>query len=257
MDGETYAPTASIPDAAWISKGYGPSGGAARARTLGLTRVAGKLTRCLDADDLFPDEETLHRDIETLTADPTLGWCVAPCLDMWPDGSLVPGPRDPAPGRLSSGALLEGLLGHRFPVMGTTMTAHTDLIRALGAWPALPGAEDAALLVAASIVADGWMQGTPGELYRKHATQNTSSATHHDTRLRDMRVSSIIDHAHALVRTGWRWPPQHVLSVDRATTSRPAEQHDGDRTSTAVDRRAQAGWIREATRPPRVPRDDS
>lgn len=204
-DGYSGTPLAQVPDKPWISKGQGRPGGAARARTLALLRAKGELLRTLDADDAFPDQETLARDIAVLTAHSDLGWCVAPALDLHPDGSLHPGPCDPAPGRLPSGVLLASLRGGALPVMGTTMTAHTDLVRALGGWPALPGFEDAALLLACEAVSDGWMQEQPGEIYRKHATQSTAAAEYKNPQERHDRVSAGIERAAALSGTGWRW----------------------------------------------------
>src|SRR5207244_11358818 len=127
-DGTTGRPCAKLPDEPWISQGRGRAGGAARARTLGLARVNGVLVRALDADDMFPDPQTLARDIEALAANPDLGWTVAPCLDLHPDGTLVPGPYDPPPGRLRPGLLADGLRKDALPVMGTTATYYPELL---------------------------------------------------------------------------------------------------------------------------------
>ncbi|SOJ56976.1 hypothetical protein MSIMFB_04454 [Mycobacterium simulans] len=108
-DGKTGKPLDRLPNKPWVSKGVGRTGGAACARTLALYRAEGVLMRALDADDLFPDEYTLARDVEALAANPDLGWTVAPALDLYPEGRIVPGPCDPPPGRLPSGFLAEGL----------------------------------------------------------------------------------------------------------------------------------------------------
>ncbi|KUL51042.1 GltA [Streptomyces sp. NRRL F-4489] len=206
-DGKTGKPLDRVPDLPWISKGAGRAGGAARTRTLALHRAGGLLTRTLDADDLFPDEETLARDIEALAAHPGLAWTVAPCLDLHPDGRLVPGPNDPAPGRLPSGFLADGLRRGALPVMGTTATIYTELLVLLGGWPAIPAFEDVGPLLAAEAVADGWMQEKPGEIYRKHAAQSTGDPEYRDEDERSTRIAIVLDRADALRASGWTWRP--------------------------------------------------
>ncbi|TDC38857.1 GltA [Actinomadura sp. KC345] len=216
-DGQTGRPLEKVPDTSWISKGSGRRGGAAWARTMALPRAEGALLRCLDADDLLPDAHTLARDIEVLTERPDVGWVAAPCLDLMPDGSLRPGPNDPEPGPLPPRALLDGLIDDACPVMCTTVTLHTDLVRAIGAWPALPAAEDMALPLAAEAVSPGWMQEEPGELYRKHPDQTTATPEYLDPTEFDTRKRVLIDHAEALHRTGWRWTPSQPLSASPHT----------------------------------------
>lgn len=215
-DGQTGDPLKAVPDAMWISKGTGRWGGASRARTLALGRVTGELLRCIDADDLLPDEYTLTRDIEVLTNRPEVAWTVAPCLDLHDDGRVEPGPHDPAPGHLSSRALLDGALIDELPVMGTTLTTYTALIRVLGGWPALPAYEDAALLLFCEAVAPGWMQEAPGEIYRKHSGQHTASAAFHSPEEKKIRTQFVIDRAEALRSAGWRWAcPPHPQQKTR------------------------------------------
>ncbi|MEW2129071.1 GltA [Streptomyces sp. NPDC005435] len=204
-DGRTGNPLASVPDAPWISQGTGRQGGAARARTLGLARATGTLLRCVDADDLLPDADALARDIEVLTAHPAYGWTVAPCLDLLPDGSLVPGPYDPAPGPLPARALLDGANRGEMPVVGTTLTVRTALVRLLGGWPALPAFEDGALVLSCEAVSPGWMQSAPGTLYRKHPDQHTATAGFRDEEEARLRVEIAVERAEALHASGWRW----------------------------------------------------
>ncbi|MGW4194055.1 GltA [Streptomyces sp. NPDC005004] len=206
-DGRTGTPLAAVPDAPWISKGTGRQGGAARARTLGLARATGTLLRCVDADDLLPDPGALARDIEVLTAHPSYGWTVAPCLDLLPDGILVPGPYDPPPGPLPARALLDGAKRGEMPVVGTTLTARTALVRLLGGWPALPAFEDGALVLNCEAVSPGWMQSVPGTLYRKHPTQHTATADFRDEEEARLRVEIAVERAEALHASGWRWAP--------------------------------------------------
>ncbi|MFD7707108.1 glycosyltransferase [Streptomyces sp. NPDC059785] len=206
-DGRTGRPLEAIPDAPWISKGAGRWGGAAQARTLGLTRATGTLLRCVDADDLLPDQQTLARDIEFLEADPSYGWTVSPCLDLRFDGRLEPGPYDPVPGPLPERAILDGLKRGELPVVGTTLTARTDLVRLTGGWPAIPAFEDAALVLFCEAVSRGWMQTEPGLIYRKHPTQHTASAAFRDEEETRLRQEIAIDRAEALHASGWRWAP--------------------------------------------------
>lgn len=207
-DGRTGVPLRAVPDAPWISKGAGRRGGAAQARTLGLARATGTLLRCVDADDLLPAEETLAHDIEVLQAHPSYGWTVAPCLDLHPDGRLEPGPYDPAPGPLPGRALLDGAGRGALPVVGTTLTARTELVRLVGGWPALPAFEDAALLLCCAAVSRGWMQSEPGLLYRKHPRQQTAGAAFHDAEETRLRQQIALTRAEALTTTGWHWSPQ-------------------------------------------------
>ncbi|WP_405803113.1 GltA [Streptomyces sp. NBC_01187] len=206
-DGRTGEPLRGVPDLPWVSKGNGRAGGAARARTVALPRARGSLVRTLDADDLLPDADVLARDIDVLLDRPGIGWCVSPCLDLLPNGELKEGPNDPAPGLLPDGFLLDSLIEGELPVMGTTMTAHTALVRAVGGWPAIPAFEDAATLLACEAVSSGWVQEQPGEIYRKHTSQSTASVEYHDPKERELRVRASIERALALRDTGWRWTP--------------------------------------------------
>ncbi|MET7286831.1 glycosyltransferase [Streptomyces sp. NPDC005573] len=215
-DGRTGKPLARVPDEPWISKGTGRAGGAARTRTLALTRATGVLTRSLDADDLFPDPYVLARDIEALGAHPDLAWTVAPCLDLHPDGSLTPGPYDPPPGRLSAGLLAEGLRQGALAVVGTMATYYTGLLLAVGGWPALPALEDVGPLLAAEAVSDGWMQEKPGGIYRKHPRQSTASPEHRDEEEAAIRTKAVLDRAESMRTLGWRWRPSRPVTVETA-----------------------------------------
>jgi glycosyltransferase involved in cell wall biosynthesis len=212
-DGKTGKPLDRLPDKSWVSKGVGRAGGAARARTLALDRVEGVLMRALDADDLLPDEYTLARDVEALAANPDLGWTVAPALDLYPDGRIVPGPYDPLPGRLPSGFLAEGLRAGALPVMGTTATIYTELVRAHGGWPAIPAFEDVGPLLAAEAVVDGWMQEKPGEIYRKHRTQSTADPDYRDETEKAARIRLVLDRADTIRQLGWKWQSEDPVTL--------------------------------------------
>lgn len=58
-------------------------------------------------------------------------------------------------------------------VLGSTLCTYTELVRAVGGWPALP-AEDVGLLLAAEAVAHGWMLPEPGLRYRRWPGSSTA-----------------------------------------------------------------------------------
>ncbi|MEU9411954.1 GltA [Streptomyces sp. NPDC048281] len=175
---------------------------------MALTRATGTLLRCIDCDDLLPDHETLARDIKVLESNPSYGWTVSPCVDLHPDGRLEAGPYYLPPGPLPDRVLLDGAKRGELAVMGTTLTARTDLLRLVGGWPAIPAFEDAALLLFCEAVSHGWMQALPGELYRKHPGQQTATSAFHDTEEKIIRQKVAIDRAETLHSSGWRWPKE-------------------------------------------------
>lgn len=202
-DGDTGIPAESLPSDDRIEYSTGRWSRAATARTLGLGRASGELIRALDADDLLP-HGALARDIDALLTHP-IAWCVSPTLDLNGDGSMSPGPRDPLPGPLPSGVLADGERDDLLQVVGTTMCAYTDLVRALGGWQALPGIEDVALLLAAEAVSDGWMLAQPGLLYRKWPRSSTQEVGHTDGDEQTARRKVVLDRVSALRASGWRW----------------------------------------------------
>jgi hypothetical protein len=206
-DGDTGVPLAALPRDRRISVGTGPRVHHSIARTIALSRVEGVLVRVLDADDLLPDG-ALKRDILALTSNPDAAWCVSPALDLMPDGELRPGPRDPDPGPLPRGLLVDGERRGLLPVLGTTVCTYTALVHALGGWQALPGAEDVALMLAVEAVSDGWMLAEPGLIYRRWPGARTfgedRTVASASTPGRDVmlaRVGSLHD-------GGWRWSPR-------------------------------------------------
>jgi len=208
-DGQTGRPLNKLPPDPRISTGMAQRARAATARTLALGRATGELIRTLDADDLLPPG-ALHRDITTLCDHPDTAWCVCAALDLLPDGSLKPGPRDPQAGPLPPGYLANGERHGILAVIGTTLCTYTQLVRALGGWQALPTNEDIALLLAAEAVANGWMIATPGLYYRRW----TGNTTQHIDKIHPTAPSPprtvILDRVNALQATGWRWSPTHA-----------------------------------------------
>lgn len=206
-DGESGIPLADLPDDPRISTGTGPRGRAAMARTIAIGRANGLLLRTLDADDVLP-AGALNRDITTLMTHPEISWCVSPALDLLPDGTLRAGPRDPDAGPLPPGYLAEGEQAGLLQVVGTTMCTYTQLVRALGAWQALPREEDVALLLAAEAVADGWMLAEVGLHYRRWPGNTTEEVDKRLASAGSPQRDVLLGRADALRTAGWRWSPQ-------------------------------------------------
>ncbi|MFF8911559.1 glycosyltransferase family 2 protein [Streptomyces olivaceoviridis] len=210
-DGQTGLLGSVLPHDDRISVGSGRKGGPAMARSMAMARVRGDLVRALDADDLLPPG-ALERAITTLTHHTDIAWCVSACLDLLPDGTLRPGPHDPPAGRLADDVMLAGYQAQRFPVVGTTMTAYTDLVQALGGWPAVPASEDVALLLLCEAVSQGWMIDEPGAIYRKHPAQSTAQPAHWDPVERAALDDVLLPRLEGLRSLGWRWSPAQGLA---------------------------------------------
>lgn len=175
--------------------------GPAATRTMALARGGGELVRVLDADDkLVPD--ALARDIKVLSRSPTVGWCVGPALDWHPDGRRTRWHGDdPAPGRLRKGWVLKTWRKNCWqflPVLPSTLCIRRRLLLALGGWMALPTSEDTGLLVAAEIIADGWMHSRPVQLRRLHENQVTATPEHQSPAEIDARRHLIVERAESL-----------------------------------------------------------
>ncbi|MFH9016685.1 glycosyltransferase [Streptomyces sp. NPDC017943] len=204
-DGTTGQPAAALPPEPWISLGMAQRGGAGAARTAALARAKGELVRALDADDLILPGG-LTREIIALQEHPEVGWCVAAGLDLLPNGSLVPGPCDPPEGLLTYETLLTAYDANRFPVVAGHLAVRTDLLLAVGAWPALPAWETIAAIMCCAAVSNGWMIGEAGGIYRKHPAQTTAQPSYAETvGVDDLRVI-VRAQAEALHASGWRWP---------------------------------------------------
>ncbi|RZQ64989.1 glycosyltransferase family 2 protein [Amycolatopsis suaedae] len=201
-DGDTGVARRELPDDPRISHGTGLPGRAAVARTMALARANGELVRCLDADDLLLPG-ALARDIEALHR---AAWCVSACLDLHPDGSVTPGPYDPPDGPVAPGRFLAEQREDRLSVQASTFAAHTGLVRALGGWPALTGAETVGLLLAAEAVAPGEFIARPSMLYRKHDGQTTADGRYWADEEHAARLSMAVSRTEELRRAGWRWP---------------------------------------------------
>ncbi|MGQ4385054.1 GltA [Streptomyces sp. SAS_270] len=211
-DGRTGFLASVLPADDRISTGTGRNGGAAMTRSMAMARVRGELVRALDADDLLPPG-ALASAINTLTQNRDAAWCVSACLDLHPDGSLRPGPHDPPAGLLADGVMMDGYKSGRFPVVGTTMTAHTALVHAMGAWPAVPASEDVALLLLCEAVSQGWMIDEPGAIYRKHPKKQTAQPAHWDPAERAALDGILLPRLEAIRSLGWRWSPSQGMTA--------------------------------------------
>lgn len=177
-DGRSGAVAAALPADSRIFVATGKPGGPAVARNMAMARSDGALLRVLDADDqLTPG--ALAREIDALTSHPDVGWTTSSVLDLMPDGSTVGWQHaDPPGGKLRRTDVLNYFQqnSYRLPVHPATLCIRRELALALGGWMALPGGEDTGLLLAASVVADGFFITESGLLYRKHPDQITGQA---------------------------------------------------------------------------------
>lgn len=184
-----------------VSIGTGLKARTGVARTMALSRANGLFTRTLDADDmLLPG--ALSRDIERLQRVP---WCTSACIDLLADGSTTVGPYDPPDGPLPPGQLFTEHAENRLSVQAVTLAAHTDLIRALGGWPALTGAETDGLLLSVEAVAPGEFIAEPSLMYRKHSGQTTACPRYWNPDEANTRYNAVQQRAAALRNSGWRW----------------------------------------------------
>lgn len=207
-DGTTGLPGAGLPEDPRISLSSALPGRAGVARTMALSRVRGRYVRTLDADDLFLPG-ALARDIETLGR---VAWCTSAGLDLNQDGTTSPGPYDPPGGPLPDDLFFTEQLEDRLSVLAANLAAHTDLVRALGGWPAVTGAETIGLLLVLEAVTPGEFIAEPSMLYRKHDDQTTASARYWNPEEDRARLTVVLDRARVLRQLGWKWP---VMSAAR------------------------------------------
>lgn len=205
-DGLTGIPLKEVPDESEdprVSKALGRAGRAPMARTTALSRADGVLTRAVDADDTLPPH-ALAQEICILRENPDLGWVASPTAHM-STGELIPGPWSPGQGRLPQGLLWRGEQVGRLPVHGTSVTAYTTLIKALGGWVAVPGSEDVQMLLALEAVAPGYMAPQVGLYYRKWEQSTTAEPEWWDLKQHKAWELLLRERVMALHRTGWRW----------------------------------------------------
>jgi glycosyltransferase involved in cell wall biosynthesis len=181
-DGQTGAVAAAVPDDPRISVGSARPSCPGVTRTMAMARAQGQLVRNLDADDkLLPG--AIARDIMVLTERAEVGWTTSRLLNWLPDGKIVSWRhQNPDEGVLTRGAILESWRSNDWflPIHPVTICIRRDLLFALGGWMALPSAEDTGLLMAASVITDGYFINEPSLLYRNHPHQMTARVDHVD-----------------------------------------------------------------------------
>ncbi|MBS2961877.1 glycosyltransferase family 2 protein [Actinocrinis puniceicyclus] len=198
-DGESGAARAILPGDPRISHGYNAHGGVAITRNLALARAAGGLIKNLDQDDQLT-EGTLARDIAVLDADPDVQWTASRALDLMPDGTTAAFGDDPPPGRLRPGRILDYWHTHdyRLPVHPATLCIRRPLLMAVGGWMAVPGSDDAGMLIAASVLGVGHFIGDVGLLYRKWPGQVSAQPQHTEAASWNLRMRLIRERAAAI-----------------------------------------------------------
>ncbi|GHH59780.1 glycosyltransferase [Lentzea cavernae] len=179
-DGNTDVAEVLLPLDDRIKHGTGRHGGVAITRNLALSRASGELVKNLDQDDLLT-AGVLARDIAALTENDGVHWTTSRVLDLMPDGKLVGFDNDPKHGVLEPGDVLKHWQEHNFrlPVHPTTLCIRRDLAVMLGGWMAVPGSDDTGLLVAASVLANGFFDETVGLHYRKWPGQESAAGSKH------------------------------------------------------------------------------
>jgi glycosyltransferase involved in cell wall biosynthesis len=191
-DGNTGIALHDLPDDPRIKAGTGRTGRAPMARNLVLSRATGVIVRTLDADDVFT-MGALRRDIETLSTHPEIGWCVSPgwiCTRMGVSFRVRVIQRRADTAWPHCRGLSRGLAtGRRYDT-----AAYSDLVRALGGWPALPASEDVGLLLACEAISPGWMLGEPSVHHRKWSGQSTAEPSFQDKSELAARASGPASH---------------------------------------------------------------
>lgn len=148
------------------------------ARSIGLSHVTTRWFCVLDADDLLP-EGSLDEQLALLRRFPDARWCLGAGETLHPDGSRVLWSHDLPEvvplGELARQTMATGLLP-TIPIAGIW---EADLVRALGAWQALPRDEDSSLKLAATTVASGVSTPLSTYVYRRGVSgQLTGHATY-------------------------------------------------------------------------------
>ncbi|ROO50808.1 glycosyl transferase family 2 [Micromonospora sp. Llam0] len=198
-DGEDGEAFAAIPDDPRIQYDMGRKSGPGVARTIALSRSSGELVKALDADDMLTPG-ALAREIAILSAYPEVGWTTTSTVDLLPDGSLMKWHSDPTEGIFARSAIYDYWSQNEYnlPVVPGTLCIRRELIMALGGWMALPASEDTGLLIAASILQEGYFIAEPGLVYRKWSGQSTAQSSHHDETERRARITVITRRAEAM-----------------------------------------------------------
>ena len=203
-DGSSGIVSEILPADEQVRIGTGRRGGVALTRNMALARSRGTLVKNLDGDDVLADG-ALYRDVATLGADSSVQWVTSRVLDLLPDGSTVGFDNDPPAGLLTPGYVLDHWRHHnyRLPVHPTTICIRRPLVVALGGWMGVPGSDDTGMLVAASVLSNGYFNSEVGLYYRKWRGQETASAAHAESQEWDLRMA-LIDERAEFLSTLWQ-----------------------------------------------------
>ena len=196
-DGATGVVSEILPvDDSRIRIGTGRRGGIALTRNMALARTRGTLIKNLDGDDVLADG-VLDRDVSALDGDDSIQWTTSRVLDLMPDGSTVGFDNDPPTGILTPGFVVGHWRSHnyRLPIHPTTVCIRRPLVVALGGWMGVPGSDDTGMLVAASVISNGYFNSEVGLYYRKWPGQETASVEHTESQEWEARMSLIDDRA--------------------------------------------------------------
>lgn len=173
-------------------------GGAGGARSIGLSHVSTRWFCVLDADDLLPPGP-LDTQLTLLRNAPDARWCLGAGETLHPDGSRVFWPHTlPAfvpRGELARQTMHTGVMP-TIPIAGVW---EADLVRALGAWQALPRDEDSSLKLAATTAANGVSTPLSTYVYRRGVVGQLTGHVAYDESGRWCRQAAI-DRLRALCR---------------------------------------------------------
>lgn len=151
--------------------------GVAATRNMALERSLGGAVCYLDDDDeLCP--EAFQSFLRPLEKDPDLLWAGGQMLYAYPDKPLHQFQSLLLSGKVEAGELFDAWHGPnlRFPHPPSTIAGRTDVIRALGGWPALPQGDDLGLFAALSEEGPGFLGDEGVYIYNQHDA-NTVSLT--------------------------------------------------------------------------------
>lgn len=174
--------------------------GAGGARSLGLAHCSANWVTVLDADDLLPNE-ALRAQLRALQDHPGALWCVGAGetlsgsgkLRFWPHVLPVAVP----PGLIAAITRDTGAMP-TIPIAGIW---HTDTVRRIGAWPALPRDEDTSLKLAITSIDPGVAVPQSVYVYRRDQPGQATASPEFSNAKTHCRLSAL-DRLQALARCG-------------------------------------------------------
>lgn len=151
--------------------------GVAATRNLALERVSGEIVQLLDHDDILL-EETLVKNIKVFNCYPSVMWVTGQADDLMEDGKRVKHPNVLPFGKIKAGDVYSYISEDslRWPIHVAALSVKTDLLRAIGGWPAIPTSDDYSMFAALSEFADGFYIKDVTWLYRKYPEQQSQSS---------------------------------------------------------------------------------